>query len=80
MFDFKYSPKKASCLFHGLICGFHMLSVRTLLLQALEARQIVLCKEQEMAFARAKEAGFNNARLLDLIGFSEYFRVPRLRY
>ena len=53
---------------------------RTLLLQALDARRMVLHKEQEMAFASAEAAGFDNAHLLDLIEFSESFHVSRLRY
>ena len=71
--------KKIFILQHGLIC-WKRVFFRTLLLQALEARRMVLHKEQEMAFADAETAGFDNAHLLDLIEFSESFHVSRLRY
>ncbi|MCO5570041.1 hypothetical protein L7F22_023755 [Adiantum nelumboides] len=49
------------------------------LLRALEARRLVLQKEQGMAFARAAAAGFELVPLLQLIMFSECFGAERLR-
>ncbi|KAI5072764.1 hypothetical protein GOP47_0012870 [Adiantum capillus-veneris] len=49
------------------------------LLRALQARRLVLQKEQGMAFARAAAAGFELVPLLQLIMFAECFGAPRLR-
>ncbi|MCO5586839.1 hypothetical protein L7F22_040784 [Adiantum nelumboides] len=49
------------------------------LLRALEARRLVLQKEQGMAFARAAAAGFELVPLLQLIMFAECFGAERLR-
>lgn len=52
---------------------------RKRLLKALEARHMVLHKEQGMSFARAAAAGFDNEHLMELIIFSDCFGALRLR-
>ncbi|KAK1289579.1 hypothetical protein QJS10_CPB18g02024 [Acorus calamus] len=49
------------------------------LLRVQETRKIVLQKEQGMAFARAKAAGFDVDNLTYLVSFSECFGATRLR-
>eukprot|EP00250_Pteridium_aquilinum_P011945 c20405_g1_i1 orf=344-4426(+) len=49
------------------------------LLRALEARRLVLQKEQGMAFARAAAAGYELVYMLQLIMFSDCFGAARLR-
>lgn len=49
------------------------------LLRALDARRLVLQKEQGMAFARAAAAGFELVHLMELILFSDCFGASRLR-
>eukprot|EP00252_Welwitschia_mirabilis_P017299 TRINITY_DN3834_c0_g2_i1.p1 TRINITY_DN3834_c0_g2~~TRINITY_DN3834_c0_g2_i1.p1 ORF type:complete len:1534 (-),score=402.65 TRINITY_DN3834_c0_g2_i1:192-4793(-) len=49
------------------------------LLRVLEARRMVLQKEQGMAFARAAAAGFDVEHMCDLVSFAECFGAVRLR-
>ncbi|MCO5566669.1 hypothetical protein L7F22_020347 [Adiantum nelumboides] len=49
------------------------------LLRALDARRMMLQKEQGMAFARALAAGFNLENMDDLVLFAECFGANRLR-
>ncbi|KAH7277510.1 hypothetical protein KP509_39G054700 [Ceratopteris richardii] len=49
------------------------------LLRALDARRMMLQKEQGMAFARALAAGFNVDNMDDLISFAECFGAERLK-
>lgn len=53
---------------------------RQRLLRALDARRMMLQKEQGMAFARALAAGFNLENMDDLVLFAECFGANRLRY
>lgn len=54
-------------------------STKQRLLRALDARRMMLQKEQGMAFARALAAGFNLENMDDLVLFAECFGANRLR-
>ncbi|BFI16261.1 hypothetical protein MPTK1_5g20180 [Marchantia polymorpha subsp. ruderalis] len=49
------------------------------LLRAMDARRLMLQKEQGMAFARAAAAGFDMEHMEDLIAFADCFGASRLR-
>ncbi|KAL2624386.1 hypothetical protein R1flu_008631 [Riccia fluitans] len=49
------------------------------LLRAMDARRLMLQKEQGMAFARAAAAGFDMEHMEDLIAFADCFGATRLR-
>ncbi|CAM6087988.1 unnamed protein product [Calypogeia fissa] len=49
------------------------------LLRAMDARRLMLQKEQGMAFARAAAAGFDREHMEDLIAFADCFGATRLR-
>lgn len=56
-----------------------MIFFRQQLLRYLDARRIMLQKEQGMAFARAIAAGFNIEQIGNLMLFAENFGAMRLR-
>ncbi len=45
----------------------------------MDARRLMLQKEQGMAFARAAAAGFDREHMEDLIAFADCFGATRLR-
>ena len=53
---------------------------RRRLLQAMEARKMLLHKEQGMAFARATAAGFDMQKMEHLLVFADCFGANRLGY
>lgn len=53
---------------------------RRRLLRAMEARKMLLHKEQSMAFARATAAGFDMQKMEHLLVFAECFGAKRLGY
>ena len=67
------------CLFSSTPMVTLFLWFRQRLLRALEARRVMLQKEQGMAFARAFAAGFSLENIGDLVLFSECFGAARLR-
>lgn len=53
---------------------------RRRLLRAMEARKMLLHKEQGMAFARATAAGFDMQKMEHLLVFADCFGANRLGY
>lgn len=53
---------------------------RRRLLRAIDARRLMLQKEQGMAFARAAAAGFDMPHMSHLLVFADCFGATRLRY
>ncbi|EFJ30526.1 hypothetical protein SELMODRAFT_89725 [Selaginella moellendorffii] len=67
---------------HNSTLGFNALSLpsgRRHLVKAMDARRLILEKEQRSAFARAAAAGFTIGSLPDLIAFAGCFGATRLR-
>jgi hypothetical protein len=53
---------------------------RRRLLRAMDARKMLLQKEQGLAFARASAAGFDMQHMERLLVFCDCFGATRLRY